>query len=106
MQNEFGGGTQTLPRPGSDDRVLVRKMLQRFFLQELAHDLFYTSMLTIECVVELTHVVIGNFSCQFIQGASYFWMLPQYLLTDDGNCFIRREVLTVIVKDKKIKGPN
>ena len=45
-----------------------------FFLQEFVDDLFYVAMLAVYGVVQLTHIIVGYFSGEFIEGLFYFWM--------------------------------
>jgi hypothetical protein len=49
-------------------------LLRLFFLQEFVDDLFYVAVLAVYGVVQLTHIIVGYFSGEFIKGSFYFRM--------------------------------
>ena len=72
----YHGGTTTTWTVGKPDGrdapplVLVRRDVASYLStprEEFADYFFHVAMLAIDCVVELAHVVVGNFSGQFIR---------------------------------------
>jgi hypothetical protein len=93
----------------SHARTRPREMLALlwlFFLQEFVDDLFYVAVLAVDGVVQLTHIVVGYFSSEFVEGLFYFWMCGQRFLANDRNGFVGREIMFVVVEDGQVEGWN
>ena len=63
-------------------------------------------MLAVYGVVEPAHVVLGDFSGQFVECLLHFGMPSQDLLTNNRNRLVGREVVAVIFEDKEIQSWN
>src|SRR5712692_7682487 len=60
-------------------------------------------MLAVHGIVQLAHIVVGNFAREVIRRLSNFGMPCERFLADDGYRFIRREVVAIIFQDDKVE---
>ena len=81
-------------------------LLRLFFLQEFVDDLFYVAVLAVYGVVQLTHIVVGYFSGEFVEGLFYFWMGGERFPANDGHGFVGREIMFVVVENDKVECGN
>ena len=65
-------------------------------MQKCPDHILHIAMLTVYGVVELSHVVIGNLSCEFIQRLSNLRVMSQHFLANDRHGFIGWKVVLVV----------
>ena len=64
------------------------------------------AVLAVDCVVELLHVLIGDFVGKFVERRSDVGMLLQRLPANHGYCFIGWKIVAIILEHEKIERRN
>src|SRR5215472_16637585 len=79
---------------------------QSFAMQEVAHYFFCVAVLAVYGVIQLPHVVVGNFSGEGVEGRFDLRMAGKDFTAHDRNCLVGWKVVPVVVEDEEVEGGN
>ena len=70
---------------------------------ELSDDFGGVAVLAVDGLVHAAHVGGGDAASQGVEGELDFWRAAQRFLADEGDGLVRREVMAVVLQNRKIK---